>query len=206
MIDGCKLCSLFALLFASVALHPAKAAEMKEPAPPGIAYDGEARTGTDTRPVRFRFLCTSNEGSGVTGVLSVELEIPRYRQLQAIFDFDAFEGPGADAASKTLLRGTGARSKSSGRFNAAGSAIENGATDYFALDVAASRREPAALRKLAAVLRPLMDGAGALVWNQENAKPKGTPLAASLDLARSQAEELKTVLAPCLTSHQENGR
>jgi hypothetical protein len=178
----------------------------KEPAPPGIAYDGEARTGTDTRPVRFRFLCTSNEGPDVTGVLSVELEIPRYKQMRAIFDFDPFEGPDADAGAKTLLQGTGARGKSSGRFMASGSAIENGATDYFALDVAASRREPGALRKLAAVLRRLVDGAAALTWNQDNAKPKGTPMVATLDLARSQAEELKTALAPCLSGHQETGR
>ena len=193
------------MLFASMAMLPASG-QAKEPAPPGIAYDGEARTGTDTRPVRFRFLCTSNEGSGVTGVLSVELEIPRYQQLKAVFDFDAFEGPDADAGPKTLLQGTGARSKSSGRFTAAGSAIENGATDYFALDVAASRRDPAALRKLAAVLRPLMDGASALIWNQDNAKPKGPPMVASLDLARRQAEELKTALAPCLKTHQETAR
>jgi hypothetical protein len=204
MIDRCKVCYGTAALLAGLALPPASG-EAKQPAPPGIAFDGEARTGTDTRPVRFRFLCSANDGPDVTGVLSIELEIPRYKQLLAIFDFDPFEGPDANAGPKTLLQGTGPHRKSSGRFTASGSAIEDGATDYFALDVAASRRERGPLRKLAAVLRPLLDGAGALVWNQNNAKPKGTPMVASLDLARSQAEELKTALAPCLSGRQETG-
>jgi hypothetical protein len=201
-----KVCSCCLILLICMALLPASAAQTKDPAPPGLAYDGEARTGADIRPVRFRFLCSSNDGHDVTGVLSIELEIPRYKQLRAIFEFDPFEGPDADAAPKTLLQGTGARSKSRGRFTTSGSAISNGAIDYFALDVAASRRESGALRKLSAVLRPLMDGAGALVWNQDNAKPKGAPMVATLDLARSQAEELKTALAPCLTGRQETGK
>jgi hypothetical protein len=205
MIDRFKVCCRSLMLFTTMSLLPAPG-EANESPPPGIAFDGEARTGTDTRPVRFRFLCSSNDGPDVTGVLSIELEIPRYAQLKSIFDFDPFEGPDAAAGANTLLQGTGARSKSSGRFTASGSAIEHGATDYFALDVAASRREPGALRKLAAVLRPLMNGAGALVWNQDNAKPKGTPMIASLDLAREQAEALKAALVPCLNPRQDTAR
>jgi len=61
-------------------------AKAQDRGPPGIVFDGTARTGTDTRPVRFRFFCSSNNGPNITGVLAVELEIPQYEQLSAVFD------------------------------------------------------------------------------------------------------------------------
>jgi hypothetical protein len=165
---------------------------------PEIVFDGTARTGTDTRPVRFHFFCSSNNGPNIAGVLAVELEIPQYEQLRPVFDFDPFEGPDAHAGPLTLLRASGARSNASDRFTAAGSIVASGASEVFMLGVAASRREPAPLHKLAAILRPLTDGPAQLAWQQDNAKPGGTPMSATLDLGQAQSEQLKTGLGPCL--------
>ena len=176
----------------------ATVAKAQDLEPTGIAFDGVARTGTDTRPVRFRFFCSSNEGPNVTGVLAVELEVKDHEQLRAVFDFDPFEGPDANAGPLTLLRADGARTKASNRFAAAGSVVPSGSSEAFALEVAASRREPGPLRKLAAVLRPLVDGPGQLVWLQGNAKQGGTPMSASLNLTKTQSDQLKAGLGPCL--------
>ena len=173
-------------------------AKARDHDPPGIVFDGVARTGNDTRPVRFHFFCTSNDGTNITGVLAVELEILGYDQMHALFDFDPFEGPDAHAGPLTSLRADGARSKAGDRFAAAGSVVPSGSSEAFSFELAASRREPGSLRKLAAVLRPLSDGPARLVWLQGNAKPGGTPIDASLDLAKSQSDQLKTELGPCL--------
>lgn len=189
--------SLAAALIAGVvtAAFDAKA-QVQDPS--GIAFDGVARTGTDTRPVRFRFFCSSNQGPTVTGVLAVVLEIPEYEQLHAVFDFDPFEGPDAHAGPLTQLQTSGARTKANDRFTAAGSVVPSGASEAFALEVDASRREPGPLRKLAAVMRPLVDGTGHLLWLQGNAKPRGTPMTASVDLTQVQSDRLRSGLAPCL--------
>lgn len=164
----------------------------------GVVFEGTARTGSDTRTVRFRFFCSSNNGPNVTGVLAVELEIPQYEQLGPIFDFAPFEGPDANAGPLTQLRSAGARGHASDRFAAAGSIIASGASEAFMLGVDASRREPAPLRKLAAVLRPLIEGPAQLTWQQGNAKPGGTPLTATLELSQARSEQLKSGLGPCL--------
>ena len=166
--------------------------------PSGITFDGVARTGADTRPVRFHFFCSSNQGANLTGVLAVELEVPDHEQLRAVFDFDPFEGPDAHAGPLTQLQTTGARTKAADRFTAEGSIVPVGSSEAFSLEVAASRRDPGPLRKLVSVLRPLIDGPGRLVWQQGNAKPGGTPMSASLDLAQAQSEQLKSGLGPCL--------
>ncbi|MGA3005321.1 MAG: hypothetical protein ABSE20_26750 [Acetobacteraceae bacterium] len=173
-------------------------AKAQDRGPPGIVFDGTARTGTDTRPVRFRFFCSSNNGPNITGVLAVELEIPQYEQLSAVFDLEPFEGPDANAGPLTLLRAAGARSKASDRFAAAGSIIPSGVSEAFMLGVDASRRGPGPLRKLAAVLRPLTEGPAQLAWQQGNARPGGTPMTAGLDLSKAQSEQLKSGLGPCL--------
>ena len=164
----------------------------------GIVFDATARTGSDTRQVRLRLFCSSNAGPNVTGVLAVELEIPRYEQLSPMFDFGPFEGPDANAGALTLLRSTGVRSKANARFTAAGSIIPSGSSEAFMLGVDVSRREPGPLRKLAAVLRPLTEGPAQLTWQQSNATPGGTPMTATLDLDQPRSEQLKTGLGPCL--------
>ncbi len=125
----------------------------------------------------------------------MELEIPKYEQLTAVFDFEPFEGPDAHAGPLTLLRATGARSKAGDRFAVAGSVIPSGA---FMLGIDASRREPGPLRKLAAVLRPLTEAPAQLAWQQGNAKAGGMPMTATIDLTPAQSEQLKTGLGPCL--------
>jgi hypothetical protein len=185
----------YSLAALSIAAIGAKA---QVQSPPGIVFDGVARTGTDTRPVRFRFFCSSNQGPNLTGVLAVVLEIPEYEQLHAVFDFDPFEGPDAHAGPLTRLQTNGARAKADDRFTAAGSVIPSGSSEAFALEIDASRRESGPLRKLAAVLRPLVDGNGHLVWLQGNAKSGGTPMSASLDLTQIQSDQLKSGLGPCL--------
>ncbi len=165
---------------------------------PHVAFDGVARTGADTRQVSFRFLCSSNQGPNITGVLSVELEIPRFEELGAVFDFIPFEGPDAHAGKLTELRASGFRTKATGRFSASGSIHATGSGESFELDVTASRRDARALRKLAAVLRPLLEGPGQLTWRQGNAKAGGTPLIAGLDLTQAQTDKVRSTLGPCL--------
>jgi hypothetical protein len=173
-------------------------ATAQTPEPSVMTFSGVARTGTDTRPVAFHFFCSSSKGSNINGVLAVELEIPDYDQLHAVFDFDPFEGPDAHAGALTQLQTSGTRTKASDRFTAAGSVIPVGSAEAFSLGVDASRRDPGSLHKLAAVLRPLTDGTGRLVWLQGNAKPGGTPLSASLELTPAQSDQLKAGLRPCL--------
>jgi hypothetical protein len=173
-------------------------AKAQDQGQPGIVFDGTARTGNNTRPVHFRFFCSSNSGPNVTGVLAVELEIPRYEELRAVFDISPFEGPDANVGPLTLLRANGARMKASERFTAAGSVVPRDGAEFFMLGVDASRREPGPLQKLAAVLRPLTDGPGWLEWQQGNAKPGHTPMNASLELGQPQPAQWTAGLCPCL--------
>src|SRR5258707_8060295 len=106
--------------------------------PPGLMFEGVAKTGSDTRPVRFRFFCSSNDGPNLTGVLAVDLEIPNYEQLRAVFDFDPFEGPDAHAGALTAVRVNGARTTASDRFSVSGSVQEDGAAELFMLELSAS--------------------------------------------------------------------
>jgi hypothetical protein len=159
------------------------------------SFDGTARTGSGTRLARFHFSCSANDGPNVTGVLSVALEILRYEQLRAVFDFEAFEGPDAKAGPLTVLRAVGVRTKANDRFAAAGSINP---AESFVLEVDASRREPGPLERLAAVLRPLLEGQGQLVWRQDNPKPGGTPIIAVLDLIQARADQLRATIGPCL--------
>jgi hypothetical protein len=164
---------------------------------PDIVFDGTARTGADTRAVRFHFFCSSNNGPNVTGALAVELEVAQYEQLRPVFDFDLFEGPDAHAGPLTQLIAAGARSKASDRFAAAGSVVPSGA---FMLGVAASRRDARLLRKLAALVRPLTEGPAKLVWQQGNAKPGGPPMTATLELSKARSAQLKSGLGPCIAA------
>ena len=188
---------LAAMFFLGLAALPLDATAQ----PPGAseaAFEGTGRAGTASRAVRFRFMCTANGGPGINGVLSVALEIPRPEQWRATFDFEPFEGPDATTGALSHVRANGVRTKAGNRFAAAGSTPDTGANAAFVFEIAASRRDPASLGRLAAVLRPLMDGPGQLVWRQGNAKREGAPIDASLELLPERAERLKGVLGPCL--------
>lgn len=176
----------------------APGAVAQPPAGTEAVFDASARTGSGMRPVRFRFLCTPNQGPSLTGVLAVTLEIPRHARLSAVFDFDKFDGPDATAGALSHLQANGVRTKAGNRFVASGSIPDGGPNASFVFDVSASRRDPASLVRLAAVLRPLLDGPGQFVWRQGNARPGGVSIDASLDLPQERAERLKAVLGPCL--------
>ena len=173
-------------------------ATAQPPSASEAVFDATGRAGNASRPIRFRFMCTPNGGAGINGVLSVALEIPRPEQWRGGFDFEPFEGPDATAGALSHLQANGVRTKASNRFAAAGSTPDTGANAAFVFEIAASRRDPAGLGRVAAVLRPLMDGPGQLVWRQGNAKREGAPIAASLELLAERAERLKAVLSPCL--------
>lgn len=65
-----------------------------------VTLAGRAQTGADIREVRFEFTCSEN-GRNTTGVLGLDLYVPRYAELASFFDFDAFEGPDANAGART---------------------------------------------------------------------------------------------------------
>lgn len=167
--------------------------------PPGASFPGQARIGPHDRPVSVRFFCSDNKGEDITGVLSVELWVPRYTPLLPVFDFYAFEGPDADAGTRTALTATSPTETATGRFTAAGWIAASPHADTFAFGVAAARRgEPARLTQLAAVLRRLTGGAASLQWTQENAKRGGTPILASLTLTAEQSTQLNAAIGACL--------
>jgi len=172
-------------------------AQAQDRGPLGVVFDGMARTGSDTRPVRFRFFCSPNSGPNVTGVLAVELEIPHYEQLRRVFDFEPFEGPDAHAGPLTTLLADGAR-RAGDHFTAAGSVVASGGSEAFMLGIDASRRDPGPLHKLSFVLHPLTEGRAQLTWLQGNPKPGGVTMTATLDLGQARSEQLKSGLGPCL--------
>jgi hypothetical protein len=166
-----------------------------------MVFDATAQIGPENRPVRFHFFCSDNQGPNLTGVLSVELETTRYEELSDRFDFLPFEGPDANAGALSSLQANGPRTKASDRFTASGSATPADGADSFTLEITASRREAGPLRKLAAVLRPLIEGPGRLVWHQGAAHRGGAPLVATLDLIQARSDELKSGLRGCLATH-----
>jgi hypothetical protein len=198
MVRMWSLVRLAGLLIAGGAAMPGGAMS-QQPGYPGVVFEGSAQTGADTRPVRFRFYCSANSGPNVTGALAVAVEVPRAEQLKAVFDFDPFEGPDASAGSLTRLQATGARSKSQGDFSASGFVPAPDPDASFVLEVSAARRGDAArLATLANVMRALVDSPSRLLWRQGNATKGGTPMSATLDLAKDGADQLRAALGSCL--------
>ena len=189
---------LAGLLVAGLAVVPVEAMA-QQPGYPGVVFEGSAQTGADKRAVRFRFYCSANNGPNITSALAVEMEVPHFEQLKAVFDFDPFEGPDASAGSLTHLQAAGARAKAQGDFAASGFIPAPDPDGSFVLEVAAARRgNPGRLAALANVMRALVDGPGQLVWRQGNATKDGTAMNATLDLATVGADQLKAALGPCL--------
>jgi len=184
--------ALFALtvLLASAAVRAADA--------PEAVFAGTARIGTDTRQATFRFGCSSNRGPNLTGVLGVELEIPRAAELMPAFDVIPFEGPDAEAGALTHLEASGGTAKARDDFTASGWYPVADSGTSFAWGVNASRRAAKEMRKLAPVLRPLTGGGGRLVWRQGNAAKGGPPLIATLAFGPVETERLKAAIGACL--------
>ncbi len=182
------------------------AAVAQQPGYSGITFEGTARTGSDVRRVQFRFFCTSNKVSNITGApsalgaLSVEIEVPNFKQLGGVFNFDPFEGPEADAGSLALthLQAGGVRTTMKGNFTVAGW-IAGDAPTSFVLGVSATRRQQTAkFGALANLLRELVDGPSHFVWRQESATSGGGSIQASLNLSAADAARLRTALGTCL--------
>ena len=168
-----------------------------------LTLHGEARIAGETRPVRFTFLCSSHDGPQVTGaqmtgVMGVDLIVPRHDTLRPIFDFDPFEGPDARAGALTRLETTAEAASGSLSAMVSGSiGVEDDAPFVFSA-VAARRRDAARLAELARVLAPLTTGPAQLSWTQGQTRAGAASIAAQLEVSAADAERLKGFLAPCL--------
>jgi hypothetical protein len=160
-----------------------------------LTLPGEARFGDDRRAVRFTFLCSSNAGPQVTGVLGVELAIPRHDTLRPQFNFDAFEGPDARAGRRTALESQAAGAASRMQAEVSGSiGVDEDAPFVFGLH-AARRGEVARLSELSRLLAPLTLGAAQFSWTQW--QPRGQPIEARLAVSAADAARLRSLLSPC---------
>jgi len=167
-------------------------------AQPSLLLEGRARTGEDVRAVRFEVFCSPNAGPEVTGALGVTMFIPHHDTLRGAFDFDAFEGPDADAGIRTRVETASGRTMASGRF-AAGGWIGADDDKPFAFGLAAARRRDAAsLVAVVRVLRPLTLGAARLKWVQDNPRRGGLAITSELDVSAQDSSVLRALLAPCL--------
>lgn len=163
-----------------------------------LTLPGEARTGEDLRPVRFTFLCSANDGPHVTGVLGVELAVPRHATLRPVFDFDAFEGPDAAAGRRTRLE-TNAEGTALRLQVAVSGSIGVAEDAPFVFSAIAARRQDAArLAELSRLLAPLTQGAATFSWSQGHARTGGPAILAGLEVSAADAQRLREVLAPCL--------
>lgn len=163
-----------------------------------LTLPGEARTGSDLRAVRFTFLCSANEGPQVTGVLGLDLAVPRHETLRSFFDFDPFEGPDADAGRLTRLDVSSEATAIRLQTMVSGSiGVAEDAPFVFSA-IAARRRDAARLADLSRLLGPLTEGATQLSWTQGNTRPGGTAILARLEVGAADAARLRALLAPCL--------
>lgn len=163
-----------------------------------LTLPGEARTGADQRAVRFTFLCSANDGPQVTGVLGVELAVPRHDTLRSAFDFDAFEGPDAAAGTRTRLEAT-AEGSTLRLQTAVSGAIGVAEDSPFVFSAIAARRQNAArLAELSRLLAPLTRGAGQFAWTQDQGRAGGAAIQARLAVTAADAARLHQLLGPCL--------
>ena len=163
-----------------------------------LMLTGQARTGDDTRAVRFVFLCSANAGPNVTGALGLDLFVPDHGSLRGTFDFDAFEGPDARAGRLTQVETTSAGATTRLRGMVSGwIGVDADAPFAFGLS-AARRRDQLQLREVSRLLAPMTLGAAQLVWTQGNTRAGGSPIVARLDVGAADAARLRTLLAPCL--------
>ena len=157
-----------------------------------MTFAGVARTGTDTRPVAFHFYCSSNNGPNVTGVLAVELEIPRIRPVARGLRFRSVRGTGracrtADPVAHHGRAGQGERPlhrcgvDHSGRVRR--SVLARGRC------VAPGTRTVTQTRRRSAPVDRRSWAVGLAAGQRQTG---GTPMSASLDLAPAQSDQLKS--------------
>jgi hypothetical protein len=186
-----RLPILLALLLPALTVAALPVAAQQRPGT--VLLEGRAQTGTDSRAVRFEFHCSEN-GRNTTGALGVDLYVPRYAELAQVFDFDAFEGPDADAGARTRIE----VGSISGRFTVSGWAgVADDNPFGFGL-TAPRRRDPQRLAAVARVLQPLTTGPATLTWTQQNAGRSGSAITARLVASAEDSVRLRVLLAPCL--------
>lgn len=160
-----------------------------------LTLTGEARFGDDRRAARFTFLCSANAGPQVTGVLGVELAIPRHETLRGQFNFDAFEGPDARAGRRTQLESQAGGAASRMQAEVSGS-ISGEQDEPFVFGLHAARRgEVARLGEVSRLLAPLTLGAAQFSWTQW--QPRGAAIEARLAVSAADAARLRALLSPC---------
>lgn len=168
-------------------------------APQTLTLAGQARTGADQRAVRFEFLCSSNQGPNVTGVLGVAIAVAAHDTLRPVFNFDDFEGPDAQAGRRTQLDSTAPGGNATLRSLVSGSITGEREPFDFTFGINAARRnDAAALREVSRVLAPLTTGASTLVWTQGNTRAGGPSIIARLEIGAEDSARLRTLLTPCL--------
>ncbi|MBS7809789.1 hypothetical protein [Roseococcus pinisoli] len=161
--------------------------------PATVTLEGRLQAGAEERAARFEFQCSAN-GPNATGVLSVELHVPHFAELERVFDFDPFEGPDARAGARSRLE----VGQVSAQFEVAGwIGVTEDRPFAFGLGVP-RRRDARRLGELSRVLRPLTAGPATLTWTQRPAGQGTTPLVARLEVGAADAARLRTLLAPCL--------
>lgn len=163
-----------------------------------LTLTGEARTGQDIRPARFTFLCSANDGPQVTGVLGLDLAVPRHDSLRQVFDFDAFEGPDARPGRRTRLESRAEGGSAQMETMVSGS-IGVGDDEPFVFGLSAARRRDAArLGEVSRLMAPLTQGAAQLSWSQGQPRPGGVSIIARLEISAADAARLQSLVAPCL--------
>ena len=167
---------------------------------PDVRLTGRAQTGADHRDVGFRFSCTTNKGPSITGALSIELHVPNFEQLDRIFDFDPFQGPAATSGPRTRVQAGSARGEAQAHSDVAGW-VSGDDPRAFVLGLAAPLRGgKAKLASVARVLSLLTVGPSTLVWRQDNVKPGGAAIEATLKVTAADVDRSRKVLAPCFAA------
>ncbi len=186
--------SLLALTAASAAAQPDGQ----------LAFDGEARLGGEVRPASFAFLCAT-PGPATSGALSLELYVASHDDFRSAFDFDAFEGPQANAGRRTRIGATREEAEASPPVSVAGwiSGPGNGPPGRglpFGFGLSAGlRRGGARLEIVRALASRIVDGPGTVVWIQGNTRAGRPPIVATLRLDEASREALRRALRPCLS-------
>lgn len=147
---------------------------------------GEATIGTEARHVTLRLACDPAHAG-----LSAALTVPRFADLAAHFDFNAFEGPSGTTKPLTALRVAGPNGVRSVIAPASGAVAADPSTSFI-LTVAAPRRGENPLRGIAGALA--QPGAR-IVWTQWSPRASDTSVTATFTVG--DPTPLRNALEPC---------
>lgn len=151
-----------------------------------VDLSGEATIGAEGRHVTLRLTCDPAHAG-----LSAALTVPRYADLTARFDFEAFEGSGGTTKPLTALRIAGPNGVRSVIAAASGAVAADPSTSFI-LTVAAPRRSENPLRAVAA---GFAQAGTRIVWTQSSPRPGDASVAATFTV--TDPTPLRTALEPC---------